>query len=290
MTDFVHLGAWLMLGDSLVRLRSLADNSIDSIVCDPPYHLDTIVKRFGKVTSAPAQHGNDGAFARSSDKFLGDTWDDGDIAFKPEIWRECLRVLKPGGHLLAFSHSRLYHRMATAIEDAGFEIRDSIMWLYGTGLPKSHKQPGGWGTALKPAHEPIAMARKPFKGSVRANMAVWGTGGINIEACRNGKRFPANVVTDFDEPWSMYFYCAKASAEDRGLFNDHPTVKPQELMSWLCQLVTPSGGTVLDPFTGSGSTGVAALRNGYGFIGVEQDVNYFSTAMLRINTIDDTGK
>jgi site-specific DNA-methyltransferase (adenine-specific) len=224
----------LRLGDCLEILRTLPDNSVDSIVTDPPYHLTSITKRFGKEGSAPAQYGTDGAFARASKGFMGKEWDGGDIAFRTDVWSECLRVLKPGGHLLSFGGSRTYHRMAVAIEDAGFEVRDQIMWVYGSGFPKSHNigkaidkiegnerevvgdnpnhrttsgllelgfQDGkesstitkgnsdyeGWGTALKPAHEPICMARKPLsEKSIAENVLKWGTGGINIDGSRIG--------------------------------------------------------------------------------------------------------
>jgi len=225
----------LRLGDCLEVLKTISDNSIDSVVTDPPYHLTSIVKRFGKEDSAPAQFGTDGAYARASKGFMGKEWDGGDIAFRTEVWIECYRILKPGGHLLAFSHSRTYHRMAVAVEDAGFEIRDQIMWVYGSGFPKSHNigkaidkiegnerevvsvKPNhkkgmdfryendnsgwlaneeiietkgnseweGWGTALKPAHEPIVMARKPLsEKSIAENVLKHGTGGINIDGSR----------------------------------------------------------------------------------------------------------
>ena len=235
----------LRLGDCIEVLKTLPDNSVDSIVTDPPYHLTSIVKRFGKEGSAPAQFGKDGAYSRASKGFMGKEWDGGDIAFRTDVWSECLRVLKPGGHLLAFSHSRTYHRMAVAIEDAGFEIRDQIMWIYGQGFPKSHNigkaidkiqgnerevvgdnpnhrttsgllelgfQDGresstitkgnsdweGWGTALKPAHEPIVMARKPLsEKSIAENVIKWGTGGINIDECR----IPANWEDERPPSW-----------------------------------------------------------------------------------------
>ena len=244
----------LLLGDCLDKLKEIEDCSVDSIVTDPPYHLTSIVKRFGKEGSSPAKYGTDGAFQRASKGFMGQEWDGGDIAFRTEVWEQCLRVLKPGGHLLAFSGSRTYHRMAYAIDEAGFEIRDQIMWVYGSGFPKSHnvgkKLPeyDGWGTALKPAHEPIVMARKPLeKKTVADNVLEYGTGAINIDSCRigdeeiyvNGKgnkfvdslphgkrtgenvkgvfethigRFPANFIHDgLEEEWSKYFYCPKAS-------------------------------------------------------------------------------
>jgi site-specific DNA-methyltransferase (adenine-specific) len=224
----------LRLGDCLEVLKTIPDNSIDSVVTDPPYHLTTNTS--------------------SSKGFMGKEWDGGDIAFRTEVWSECLRVLKPGGHLLAFSHSRTYHRMAVAVEDAGFEIRDQIMWIYGSGFPKSHnigkaidkiegnerevvgrkiqrvdgttrnlqpnggfmkenvktkpsdgyidvEKPGsenserweGWGTALKPSHEPIVMARKPLtEKSIAENVLKYGTGGINIDGSRIGFRDEAD--------------------------------------------------------------------------------------------------
>ena len=363
-------------------MQKLIDDGVqvDSVVTDPPYHLQSIVDRFGKEGSVPAQHGTDGAFARASKGFMGQEWDGGDIAFRKETWELALKLLKPGGHLLAFSASRNYHRMAVAIEDAGFEIRDQIMWLYGSGFPKSlnigkvidkklgnvrEKIPDkyaprrnknvskfnniyggikdkhdfvtkgnteweGWGTALKPAHEPIVMARKPLsEKSIADNILKHGTGGINIDGSRvEGGRFPANIMHDGSEEvvsgfpeansarignpnnpkrggnseplWGMsdgrethdyrdsgssarFFYCPKVPKSERGEDNTHPTVKPQELMKYLCRLVTPNGGTVLDPFMGSGSTGMAAKDEGFEFIGIEREKEYFEIAEKRIS-------
>ena len=176
----------LLNGDCIEQMQKLIDDGVqvDSVVTDPPYHLTSIVKRFGKVGSAPAQKGTDGAFVRASSGFMGKEWDGGDIAFRPETWELALKLLKPGGHILAFSASRNYHRMAVAIEDAGFEIRDQMMWLYGSGFPKSLNIGDGWGTALKPAHEPIVMARKSLEGTNKQNMEKYGVGGINIDGCR----------------------------------------------------------------------------------------------------------
>lgn len=381
--------ASLFQADCRDVLRSLADNSIDSIVTDPPYALVSIVKRFGKPGSSPAK-GNE-AYQRASAGFMGKSWDTGEVAFSEEFWRECLRVLKPGGHVVAFSGTRTYHRMAVAIEDAGFEIRDQLGWLYGSGFPKSHNQKDdweGWGTALKPAWEPIALARKPLDGTVAANLQKWGVGALNIDGCRVGDevrhnpsashnqiygqfegsekagretvgRWPANIahdgsdevlaafpntksgkpsgvksgnnnivygqfaggvpVTGFGDEGSAarFFYCAKASRKDRdeGLdgfeqkvvasalarvsqltgeeatcisgtkhprANTHPTVKPTDLMRWLCRLITPPGGVILDPFMGSGSTGKAALLEGFRFIGVEREDEYMPIAQARI--------
>lgn len=357
-------------GDSRDVLKTLADNSIDSIVTDPPYALVSIVKRFGSG-GAPVKvpEGGSGAYARASAGFMGKTWDTGETAFDPEFWAECLRVLKPGGHLVASAGTRTVHRMVCAIEDAGFEIRDSLQWLYGSGFPKSHdvakglsKQLAGpalcdewqgWGTALKPAVEPICLARKPLdrNNTVAANVLQHGTGAINIDRCRvdatdnttktwrgagnrdrdqyrtgtSGAsmptdlgRWPANIIHDGsdevlaafpDAPGQQFyvgpehgdrpskgiygdfgarppneprcdsgsaarfFYTAKADADDR-LGSKHPTVKPVDLMQWLCRLVTPKGGTVLDPFAGTGTTGEAAFREGFHAVLIERESEY----------------
>jgi DNA modification methylase len=360
-------------GDCLAVLKTIPDASVDSIVTDPPYGLS----------------------------FMGKRWDY-DVP-SVEIWAECLRVLKPGGHLLAFAGTRTQHRMAVRIEDAGFEIRDMIAWVYGSGFPKSHNLKGdwqGWGTALKPALEPITVARKPLIGTVAENVLAHGTGALNVDGCRisaddgdnrarpprtpnailgggNGTnltasehndigRWPANLIHDGSEevlsgfPFTKtgvcpadgasgyngglkrrdnskaanggdsgsaarFFYCAKASKRDRdegcenikasndtalgnGLgrvcakcgakqlspcdcgepwilpprLNHHPTVKPTDLMRYLCRLVTPPGGIVLDPFMGSGSTGKAAKLEGFNFIGIELDADYLKIASARI--------
>lgn len=183
----------LLHGDMLVELPKLAADSFHACVTDPPYHLASIVKRFGATsladdtqTSERSRQGADG-YARAAKGFMGKQWDGGDIAFRAETWAHVYRVLKPGAFLLAFGGTRNAHRMVCAIEDAGFEIRDSILWLYGSGFPKSHNLSGewqGWGTALKPAHEPICVARKPLVGTVAANVLKYGTGGINVDACR----------------------------------------------------------------------------------------------------------
>lgn len=378
----------LRLGNALDVLRTMADNSVDSVVCDPPYGLS----------------------------FMNKHWDY-DIP-SVDIWAECLRVLKPGGHLLAFAGTRTQHRMACRIEDAGFEIRDMIAWVYGSGFPKSmdvskaidkaagaerevvatvKKTPSassgcnegwqrpwaegkttmditapateaarqwqGWGTALKPALEPVTVARKPLIGTVAANVLTYGTGALNIDGCRvegekaggsgnltawremEGRadlptppafdvtqgRWPANLIHDgSDEVVSLFpdsngcggsvprvkitgygdgvvgtgesqyiggeripfesgsgsaarfFYQAKANKKDRGEGNNHPTVKPTDLMRYLCRLVTPPGGIVLDPFMGSGSTGKAAVAEGFSFIGIEMVEDYFAIAHERI--------
>jgi len=322
----------LLNDDCLVAMQKLFDDGVqvDSIVTDPPYHLQSIVDRFGKAsvdddtyTSEKVRNRSDGYSRLISTGFMGQEWDGGDVAFRKETWELVLKLLKPGGHLLAFSASRNYHRMAVAIEDAGFEIRDQLMWLYGSGFPKSHNLGDGWGTALKPAHEPIVMARKFIEGTNKNNREKYGTGGINIDGCRvdlsegddprlggkgtwktdkmannvygdyEGKeagsselgRFPANVMHDgLEEDWVRYFYSPKVSKSERGENNTHPTVKPQELMKYLCRLVTPKGGTVLDPFMGSGSTGMACKDEGFEFIGIEREKEYFEIAEKRIKS------
>ena len=401
MTHVVHHG------DCREVMATLDAASVDAVVCDPPYGLS----------------------------FMGKGWDHGVPG--EEFWTEALRVAKPGAHLLAFGGTRTFHRLACAIEDAGWEIRDCVMWVYGSGFPKSHdvskaidkaageirqRVPGGqggknailgnrksgeaisgeaisgeaiqwsgWGTALKPAWEPIIVARKPLCGTVAENVLTHGTGGINVDGCRVGMssedrqkiesatwvarnldraafgeygtdgsdqpmrthasgRWPANVIHDGSDevvglfpsiktgnvkPYvsksdgflqgckgertgihqgdsgsaARFFYCAKASKSDReaGLReaerhaysdfagtpehgpkenvrarNHHPTVKPTALMRYLCRLVTPPGGVVLDPFTGSGSTGKAAVLEGFDFVGIEREAEYVEIARARI--------
>ena len=376
----------IMSGDNRDTLKTLEDNSIDAIITDPPYGID----------------------------FLGKAWDANTGAL--ETYTECLRVLKPGGHILAFSAARTYHHLAITLEQAGFEIRDQIMWLYASGFPKAQdigksiqrsmgvkeyegfvdttKNAGfgqmdvarqkvgqewstketqvgkpkvtdpeaqkwsGWKTALKPAHEPICMARKPIKGSIKDNVLKHGVGALNIDATRiesealtyptNGinrlefnqgqpskwqgetitneaGRFPSNVLGEV-EGYQKFFYCPKVSRKERhigfetppamfgnmkgcydengeryavgldaregNVGNNHPTVKPIELMKYLIKLITPPGGTVLDPFNGSGSTGMAAVELGHTYIGCELDPAYVDIATRRItawNTPEPSG-
>jgi site-specific DNA-methyltransferase (adenine-specific) len=444
----------LLTGDSLKLLKTLPANSVDSCVCDPPYHLTT-GKKGGSGAASLNLNSPAGRARIGTGGFMGMKWDGGDIAFRMELWSEVLRVLKPGAHLLAFGGTRTYHRMVCAIEDAGFEIRDQIGWLYGSGFPKSldvskaidkaagakrkrEPKPGGstatsvafaqdawtkahgatrlsdspitenaaqwngWGTALKPAWEPIVLARKPLIGTVAQNVQRFGTGAINIDAsrvgwdkaslakdagrrtagmqdirggkfnARSGKRlemnpaspsgrWPANIIHDgSDEVLSefakfvrkgasapvngteesttgqngiyghfnrvagafhgdtgtaaRFFYCAKASKRDRdegvagvaGVYdgrrdgslgkmtqmrkNNHPTVKPTALMRYLCKLVTPPGGTVLDCFMGSGSTGKAAKLEGFSFVGMDLSKDYVRIAKARIAAVTRTRK
>ncbi|HOX23543.1 MAG TPA: site-specific DNA-methyltransferase [Elusimicrobiales bacterium] len=311
----------ILNNDCIKAMAGLPDNHFDAIVTDPPYELG----------------------------FLGNAWDKTGVAFNPETWKHCLRLAKSGAHLLAFGGSRTFHRLAAAIEDAGWEIRDCILWLYGTGFPKSLNMRGNWqgfGTGLKPAFEPIILARKPMSGSTKENLRRHGCGALNIDGCRvpaevatgwrggasrgyggglhksedGGRpafgRWPANVMHDgsrevvqaFPQEQNLsaarFFYCAKASRQDReeGLQkfvrhqmdilhskasgprrNIHPTVKPTSLMRYLCRLITPPGGLVLDPFTGSGSTGKAAVLEGFRFLGIEQMSKYAAIAKARID-------
>jgi hypothetical protein len=390
-------------GDCREVLAGLDAGSVDAVVTDPPYELG----------------------------FMGKAWDASGVAFQVATWEAVLRVLKPGGHLLAFGGTRTYHRMTCAIEDAGFDVRDCLQWIYGSGFPKSldvskaidkaagaeravvgryelpdvsdgrrgkgwectnttdagmfgvsgqslvtapatssAQQWQGWGTALKPAYEPIVLARKPLIGTVAANVQQHGTGAINVDGCRvaltqydheeyipnrvgykdgiehvqkgrsgagfigqphdsqvikpNG-RWPANILHDGSEDVlalfpqttsgalnqasvtasnriygqhsgypdpnvyqpntgsaARFFYCAKASRSERGDGNTHPTVKPLALMRYLVRLIAPPNGLVLDPFTGSGTTGIAAIREGMRFLGIEQSAEYAELAERRI--------
>lgn len=444
-TSFLDGRVTLHAGDCRDVIRTLPDNSIDSVVSDPPYALVSIVKRFANSPRSEATENTENPYGRTGRGFMGQRWDNGETAFAVEFWAEVLRVLKPGGHIVAFSGTRTYHRMVVAIEDAGFEIRDQIGWLFGSGFPKSHNVskgidkaagaqrekiatgaavkrmipgadqnkagwektsgreyvPGielpatddaatwqGWGTALKPAWEPICLARKPLEGTVAANVLAHGTGALNIDGARvahmtveggslahnshlrhginggNGGqifpteearrvvvpsplgRFPANLIhdgsdevlaafpdapgqqqdVDPDAPSNKtglvygkmnrhgeksadsryqdrgatnfaalpgmrrgdsgsaarFFYTAKADAEDR-LGSKHPTVKPLDLIQYLCRLITPPGGTILDMFAGTGTTGEAAWREGFKAILIEREEEYQADIARRMD-------
>jgi len=449
----------IICGDCLAEMAKMEPNSVDAIVTDPPYALTSASRNGSPRQNNPnTPHGR----TRLGGGFMGKTWDA--QLPGPEIWAEALRVAKPGCHLLAFGGTRTFHRLVCAIEDAGWEIRDRLGWLYGSGFPKNHdvskaidkaagaererhfaptrsgnserrgqgeqgstygdahggfhdesspateaaRQWEGWGTALKPAWEPIIMARKPLDGTVAANVLKWGTGAINVDGCRVGiddhdrsvidhrsggqaedntgkwqgpgiarqigelykshaqGRWPANLIHDgSDEVLELFpqssvtgkrsatsranpvkgtpffngehqvmcgseytdsgsaarfFYCAKSSRKERemgcegmeertlstmsgGEFkpdssggnhntagnpnhhvarNNHPTVKPLALMRYLCRLVTPPGGLILDPFMGSGSTLIAAGQEGFRAVGIEVNEEYCEIARKRI--------
>ncbi len=348
------------LGDCLEIMRDIPDGSIDAIVTDPPYGLSD--HRTSDVFSCLSSWLAGQEYLPNKKGFMGRTWDS--WVPGPEVWREVFRVLKPGGHVVAFAGSRTHDLMSMALRLAGFECRDTVLWVYGSGFPKSldvskaidkaagaerevigvderiaRRQPRkgyspvldkqstfngananitapatdaarqwqGWGTALKPAFEPALLFRKPLVGTVAENVLAHGAGALNIAGCRvedggeetSKGRFPANLIHDgSDEVLAVFpgaaggsaarfFYCAKASKTDRGTDNSHPTVKPTELMRYLVRLVTPLGGTVLDPFMGSGSTGKAAVLEGFHFLGIEQDRSYFKIATERIQNAFD---
>lgn len=401
------MSAVVMQGDCREVLRGYEDNCVDSVVTDPPYGLSKEPNIIEVLTHW--MKGDD--YKATGGGFMGKTWDS--FVPGPATWKEIFRVLKPGGHLLCFAGSRTVDLMGISLRMAGFEIRDQIQWVYGSGFPKSldvskaidkaagaerevvgenpnhrafsgvayegvyqggntgavnipatddAKQWAGWGTALKPAHEPIIVARKPLIGTVAANVLAHGTGALNIDGCRiegedtttrhnssssssymTGKigevqpiqetyttgstlgRFPANLIHDGSEevlacfPESKsggyppeggqrshvstygapnergvqkftssegsaarFFYCAKASKSDRGEGNNHPTVKPTALMRYLCRLVTPPGGVVLDPFAGSGSTGKAAEEEGFDSILITDEAEHVAIIRQRL--------
>jgi site-specific DNA-methyltransferase (adenine-specific) len=294
-------------GDSRQVLKAIPAGSISAVITDPPYALETIVRRFGGPNAAPAQGR---AFARMSGRFLGHQWDNGSDAFDPDYWREAWRVLKPGGHVIAASGTKTYHRLACAVEDAGFEIRDMLSWLYATGFPHSHGVDRlmngapdaadwqGWETHLKPACEPWVMARKPLAGTVADNVRAHGCGALNVGACQlAGGRWPANLMHDNDPETvagfppgaARYFFSAKADALDRH-GSAHPTVKPLALMRWLCRLVTPPGGVILDPFAGTGSTGLAAAVEGFDCVLIEREAEFVADINRRLAHLAGDGR
>ena len=280
--------------DCIEHLKTVEDNHFDSVVTDPPYHLTSIAKRF--TNSTEAKYGKDGSFQRLSKGFHGHEWDGGDIAFTTDLWKEVYRTIKPGAVLLAFSATRNYHKMATAIENSGFEIMDMINWIYGSGFPKRKN-------LLKPAHEPIVMARKGVNKDLNLdecrvngdNPKKWTKpkGGFwktdpNAKAkyIENTKgRWPANIIHDgLDEEWAKYFYSAKASKKEKDGSN-HPTVKPVSLMRYLVKLVTPKDGLVLDPFAGTGTTGEACILEGRNYYLIEKTKEYISDIEKRIDKV-----
>lgn len=325
----------VFVGNCVNLMRKCPANSVDAIVTDPPYGLKFMGKEFDNLGEGVQQRQWHAAWAK-----------------------EALRVLKPGGHIIAFGGTRTYHHLASALEEVGFEIRDCISWVHSQGFPKSHNlkdQWEGWGTNLKPAVEPAVLARKPLVGTVAANVLEWGTGAINVDGCRVATddkfgggakatsgfvvgyehdgwtagspqgRWPANLIHDGSDDvvglfpadvkggvWNStsgarhfnnngestgyqtkaadtssgsaarFFYCAKANKQERGAGNNHPTVKPVELMKYCIRLILPPGGIVLDPFVGSGTTLIAAKNLGVKAIGMELDPEYAEIAKKRI--------
>ena len=284
--------------DCIEHLKTVEDNHFDSVVTDPPYHLTSIAKRF--TNSTEAKYGKDGSFQRLSKGFHGHEWDGGDIAFTTDLWKEVYRTIKPGAVLLAFAATRNYHKMATAIENSGFEIMDMINWIYGSGFPKRKN-------LLKPAHEPIVMARKGVNKDLNLDECrvngdnpkkwtkpkgeFWKTDpNAKAKYIENTKgRWPANIIHDgLDEQWARYFYSAKASKKEKDGSN-HPTVKPVSLMRYLVKLVTPKDGLVLDPFAGTGTTGEACILEGRNYYLIEKTKEYIPDIEKRINKYDRLG-
>ena len=311
--------AWgLIEADALMLLAKLPDACVDAIVTDPPYGIGFHDESWDGADIYRASHkdrqrlSNGEAFAR---------W--------TRVWAsECQRVLKPGGHLVAFGTPRTFHRLVSGVEDAGLDVRDVLLWIHAQGAPKAHKLPGGLAPLLKPAYEPILLARKPLIGTTQLNIDRWSTGALNIDASRVGETayWPANLtfshapdctenrcapdcpVALLDEARpdlrpSRLFFCAKASKREREdgcdglplrsgpLFsrpvprlrrNIHPTVKPISLMRWLVALITPQDGVVLDPFAGSGTTGIAAVMEDRMFLGIEREAAYVDIACARL--------
>lgn len=433
-----RIGIDFLLGDCLEVMQSLKAESIDSIVTDPPYGLEFMGKQWDclwdqrrELRNNPSGYTGTDGIRRTKTAAFSQNVPSLSVyraGMQAQEWhyrwaKEALRVAKPGAYMLAFGGTRTYHRLACAIEDAGWEIRDCIMWVYGSGFPKSldvskaidkaagverkvvgsykaqgtartltgnnyggqgknvverdriyqtapatdaAKQWDGWGTALKPAWEPIIVARKPLEGTVAENVQKWGTGALNIDGCRvrtgdklahggplrinsgdtrNGKslgmfqdgtpntyeqnargRWPANLIHDGSEEVlerfpkagggfgirggspdgkgiyckgfprgnlstvgfgdsgsaARFFYCAKTSRRERGEGNNHPTVKPLALLRYLCRLVTPPNGLILDPFVGSGSTAIAAWLEGFRCIGIDTEAEYLAIARSRL--------
>ena len=332
--------------DCLDLLAALPDNSVHAVVTDPPYglefmgrELDSPWKHCGAVVRDPAverggfQDASGGnPYSRSRIEYGRG----GEALIEYQRWctdwaKKCLRILKPGGHFVAFGGTRTYHRLACAVEDAGMELRDSIAWLHGQGFPKNWnvskaidrqagvdrsdtrttpateaaKQWAGWGTALKPAFEPIVLARKAFRGSVATNVQACGTGALNIDRCRVVRggaetgRWPTNVAIDeavtlmLNEPgktaniFPAFRWLPKADTSERPTNNGlgHPTVKPVSLVRWLCRLVCPPGGTVLEPFAGSGTTVQAARAEGLDVVAVERDAEYLPLIKQRLERV-----
>ena len=308
----------LIEADALSTLARLPADSVDAVCADPPYGIDIAAWDGAEIRRAVRKDGE-----RLSDGEAFERW--------TARWAaECLRVLKPGGHAAIFGAPRTCHRLVVGIEDAGFEVRDQLLWLNGQGLPKSRRLPDGLGTNLKPVYEPILLARKPLEGSTIENLEKFGTGALNIEATRIGEAqyWPAHLVLSHApgcqagtcqpdcpaalidqgrglKPPSRLFFCAKATRREREagceqlplrsvqlytgkrhsprlVRNLHPTVKPLELMRHLVALITTPGGLVLDPFTGSGSTGAAAMLEGRQFLGVEREGRYVDVACARL--------
>ncbi|MBS1892630.1 MAG: site-specific DNA-methyltransferase [Actinobacteria bacterium] len=313
----------LLHGECAEAMAGMPEASVEAVVTDPPYGIDWQGESWDgrAIREAAARSGGERFSPNEAFQFWCRGWAE-----------ECLRVMRPGAHLLGFGSPRTWHRLTAGLEDAGFEIRDTLIWLYGSGMPKSRRYPGDRASALKPAFEPIVLARKPLEGTLAENVARHGTGLLETGACRIEGRHPADVAIGHAEgcgegacvpgcpvaeadatagtqlPPSRFLHCPKADRAERDagceemperdldLFpnarradkaasparNSHPSVKPIELMRWLVRLGCPSGGLLLDPFMGSGTTGIAAVFEGRRFCGIEREADYLEIARARI--------
>ncbi|MDQ0317742.1 DNA-methyltransferase [Amorphus orientalis] len=315
-------------GDSRKVIEQLAKDCIQvhAVVTDPPYHLLSVVRRFGKQSSKKAKVGRDGRFSRQSDRFVGKSWDSGEsgslIAQDAQFWALLAEIILPGGYVAAFSSARTGHLQAAAMEQAGFVMHPFICWVYGTGMTKAkcavralgaNEQANNWGgwyygtASRKVAVEPIYIAQKPFsEKNARENILKHGVGPVNIEGCRPASgRWPANFIHDgsrealallpegageffesYANPFPDPVIYHRKANKEDRSGSTHPTVKPVALIRSLIRHVTPPGGIVLDPFAGSGTTGEAARQEGVDCILIEQEDEYVDGMMSRLNLRD----
>jgi site-specific DNA-methyltransferase (adenine-specific) len=302
------LAEWLdqiVCGDALEILPRLPANSVDLVLTDPPYFLDKLDNEWTPERAARRFYKSQAVFHLPPGMKFDPSQGRRMYEWYLEVSRELLRVLKPGGFFFSFSSPRLFHRMACAVEDAGFHIRDTFLWLYTQSQPKAmgvahfiermplsedtkrllKEQLSGWKTPqVKSCYEPIIVAQKPYEGTFLENMLQYGVGLFHTEVRIGQNMFPANVllVEGIEETLDKYFLVPKPSVEERGAFNQHPAVKPLALCEYLIQLAAPAGAVVLDPFLGSGTTALAARNLKRRYIGIEINPEYVAIARQRL--------